>query len=304
MPRVSFIIPVYNAEKSLSKCLDSLVSLSFNDWEAIIVDDGSKDTSAAICDGYAVKDCRFKVFHKCNGGVSSARNFGLKKASGEYLTFVDSDDFVNEDYLSFFCDGEVKEDVVFSSYRLVDGEEKNKIPFGTTLCDRSEVVDFVSKYMYSKHIMAPWGKFFRQEVVFERGFDESLRRGEDTKFCLLTLNKCQSLRTVGESVYYYDLPLSEAKYKMNFAEATSHLNSIFQAYEETDFRSEVFENGVFGIFMNSAVDDILRHPFTFFFDKTVKRCAGVGGKSSFKVRLTYLFYNNIIRATLSRLLKR
>ena len=158
MSKVSFIIPVYNAEKCLSKCLESIVSLSFIDWEVIIVDDGSKDSSAAICETYAEKDSRIKLFHKINGGVSSARNFGLEKASGEYVTFVDSDDFVNEDYLSFFNGKEVNEDVVFSSYRLVNGEEKNKIPFGVSIHEKKEVVDFVSKYLYSKHIMAPWGK--------------------------------------------------------------------------------------------------------------------------------------------------
>ncbi len=304
MSKVSFIIPVYNAEKCLSKCLESIVSLSFIDWEVIIVDDGSKDSSAAICETYAEKDSRIKLFHKINGGVSSARNFGLEKASGEYVTFVDSDDFVNEDYLSFFNGKEVNEDVIFSSYRLVNGEEKNKIPFGVSIHEKKEVVDFVSKYLYSKHIMAPWGKFFKKEIIQGRKFDESLRRGEDTKFCLLTLNNCQSLRTVGESVYFYDLPLSESKYKMDFEEATSHMKAIFEAYEETDFRNDQFESGLFGIFMNSALDDIHRHPLTFFFNETVKKCAGIGGKSSFGVRLRYLFYNNIIRAVLSNLLKK
>ena len=89
MPKVSFIIPVYNAEKCVSKCLESIISLSFKDWEVIIVDDGSKDSSAEICDHYAEKDSRIKVFHKCNGGVSSARNLGLSEVSGEYVTFVD-----------------------------------------------------------------------------------------------------------------------------------------------------------------------------------------------------------------------
>lgn len=304
MTKVSFIIPVYNAEKCLGKCLDSIISMSFKDWEVILVDDGSKDTSVGMCDSYAEKDSRIKAFHKKNGGVSSARNFGLLKASGEYVTFVDSDDYVNENYLSFFVQEDVDEDVIFSSYRLFIGEEKNKIPFDVILNEKKDVVDFVSKYLYSKHMMAPWGKFFKHNLIQGQQFDETLRRGEDTTFCIMSLNECQSLRTVGESVYYYDLPASDSKYSMSLESATSHMKAIFQAYENSDFRNCDFENGLFAIFMNSALDEILYHPFRFFFNDTVKKCAGIGGKSSFKVRLSYLWYNNIVRTTISNLLKR
>lgn len=304
MPKVSFIIPVYNAEKCLNKCFDSILSLLFKDWEAIIVDDGSKDSSPALCDAYAEKDSRIKVFHKTNGGVSSARNLGLSKSTGEYVTFVDSDDYVNDDYLTIFSDGGVNEDVIFTSYEIINAPEKNKIPFGVVLKDRKEVVGFVSKYLYSKHIMPPWGKFFKREIVENLRFDESLRRGEDTTFSLQSLNKCNTLRTVGESIYYYDLPVSESKYRMSFVEATSHLKKIFSAYESSEFRNQSFANALFHIFMNSALADIYSHPFTFFFDETVKKCAGLIDGNSLKVRLSYMWYNNIVRAKLSDIFKK
>ena len=303
MPKVSFIIPVYNAEKCVSKCLESIISLSFKDWEVIIVDDGSKDSSAEICDHYAEKDSRIKVFHKCNGGVSSARNLGLSEVSGEYVTFVDSDDFVNEDYLSFFSDENVNEDVIFSSYEIINAKEQNKIPFGVVLNGKKEVVDFVSKYLYTKHIMPPWGKMFKYSIVHDLRFDESLRRGEDTKFSLMSLNKCESLRSVGDSIYYYDLPVSESKYRMNFQEATSHMKSIFEAYEATAFRNESFADGIFHIFMNSATAEIQYHPISFFFNETVRKCAEFVGKGSIKVRLTYIWYNNIVRNSISNFLR-
>lgn len=98
-PRISIIVPVYNVEKYLRECLDSISAQTFTDWECLLIDDGSPDKSGAICDEYAAKDIRFKVFHKPNGGVSSARNLGLDKARGEWVTFIDSDDFISPTFL-------------------------------------------------------------------------------------------------------------------------------------------------------------------------------------------------------------
>ena len=98
-PIISIIVPVYNVEKYLRRCLDSIVMQTFTDWECICVDDGSPDNSGKILDEYAVKDERFVIIHKENGGVSSARNTGLDIARGEYVTFCDSDDLVEADWL-------------------------------------------------------------------------------------------------------------------------------------------------------------------------------------------------------------
>ena len=91
---ISIIIPVYNSEVTLRRCLDSVISQSISDWELILIDDGSTDKSGEICEEYASKDKRIKVFYKKNGGVSSARNVGLDNAKGEWIAFVDADDFV------------------------------------------------------------------------------------------------------------------------------------------------------------------------------------------------------------------
>ena len=96
MPVVSVIIPVYKVEKYLKRCLDSLLSQSFSDWQAICVDDGSPDKSPKILDEYAARDSRFKVIHKKNQGVSSARNDGIKNADGKYIHFLDADDYMIE----------------------------------------------------------------------------------------------------------------------------------------------------------------------------------------------------------------
>ena len=92
MPAISVIVPVYQAEKLLPQCVNSVLAQTFSDWELLLIDDGSRDGSPALCDGYAAQDPRIRVFHKPNGGVSSARNLGLEQASGPYIAFLDADD--------------------------------------------------------------------------------------------------------------------------------------------------------------------------------------------------------------------
>ena len=95
MSIVSVIVPIYNAENYLHECVDSILAQTIHDIEVILVDDGSTDESENICDAYCLKDNRVRVFHKTNGGISSARNLGLKYAQGEYISFIDSDDWID-----------------------------------------------------------------------------------------------------------------------------------------------------------------------------------------------------------------
>lgn len=102
-PLISIVIPVYNTEKYLKRCIDSVLGQSFTNFELILVDDGSKDNSGKICDDYAQQDTRVRVIHQDNKGVSVARNKGIDEAKGEYISFIDSDDWVEENFLYFFC---------------------------------------------------------------------------------------------------------------------------------------------------------------------------------------------------------
>ena len=97
--KVSVIVPVYNVEKYLDRCITSILKQTHPDFELLLIDDGSRDSSGNICDAWAQADARISVFHKENGGLSDARNYGIDHAKGEYITFVDSDDYVGRDYL-------------------------------------------------------------------------------------------------------------------------------------------------------------------------------------------------------------
>lgn len=125
MPLVSIIVPIYNAEKTLRRCIDSILSQTFSDWELLMIDDGSTDQSGTICDQYAIKDKRIKVFHKKNGGVSSARNLGLDNARGEWITFVDADDQIISNSLNYFFYIDITDDLFFSLFIfIIKMEEK------------------------------------------------------------------------------------------------------------------------------------------------------------------------------------
>ena len=121
MLKYSIIIPVYNAEATLNKCVDSVLMQQFANVEVILVDDGSKDGSLQICEEYARKDSRVTVIHKENGGVSSARNRGLDIAKGTWVTFVDSDDYLGDGFLQ---NEELMADIVFGSYINVMDERE------------------------------------------------------------------------------------------------------------------------------------------------------------------------------------
>ena len=126
-PAVSIIVPVYNTERFLNRCIDSVLAQTYSDWELLLVDDGSTDSSGSICDEYATQDSRIRVFHKENGGVSSARNLGLDYARGEWITFVDSDDYIAPDMIEKLYETQKRNnaDITVCGYRWVDKEGKN-----------------------------------------------------------------------------------------------------------------------------------------------------------------------------------
>ena len=144
---ISIIVPIYNAGNTLHRCIDSILSQTYTSWELLLVDDGSTDSSGAISDEYATKDTRVRVFHKENGGVSSARNVGLDNAQGEWITFVDSDDYIEENFLKSF-EGNLDADLVVGNTVLITLPAGNRtkhhcIPFG---CYR-DIEHFISSYL-------------------------------------------------------------------------------------------------------------------------------------------------------------
>ena len=114
-PFISIIVPVYNAERYIDKCVESVIQQSYRNWELLLIDDGSTDKSGILCDGYEQIDNRIRVIHKPNGGVGSARNTGIESASGDFITFIDSDDWVEVDYIQDFVNKSPMKDSIIVS---------------------------------------------------------------------------------------------------------------------------------------------------------------------------------------------
>lgn len=200
MPKVSIIVPVYKAEKYLRECIDSIISQTFNDWECILVDDGSPDMSGAICDEYARRDPRIRVIHKENGGVSSARNEALGTIASKWLTFVDSDDSLYPNTLEL----------------LVDVAEQNELDFiqcyfnreyieGQVLAATTEVLSASQYADTENYLTSVWGALFKTSIIREHSlrFDENLRLGEDQIFLLNYIQYCKRIQRLGDALYFY-----------------------------------------------------------------------------------------------------
>ncbi len=207
--RISIIIPVYNAEDYLDRCLDSVLDQSFMSFEVILVDDGSNDSSPLICDRYSATDSRFRTIHKKNGGVSSARNAGMNLAKGEYLMFMDADDALLPDALERMMEGVVDEDVIVGGYtRFIGGvPEKEVHPKKNRSYRGEDMACFFEDNIRrnSEMIDAPRAKMFRRRTVGDLRFCEDLSYAEDKIFVLTYLASCQSAHTCDVPVYAYHI---------------------------------------------------------------------------------------------------
>ena len=168
MAKVSVIIPAYNVEQYLPRCLGSVLSQTYNDFEVIVVDDGSSDKTSEICDEFAALDERINVVHKQNKGVSIARNVGIEIAQGKWCCFIDSDDWIEAKYLENF-NIEQNEDcqLIMQSFIIdneIDSSSRKVVLPDTTFCDPSSVVNFLEKYP-NVHNGFIWHRLFRLDII-------------------------------------------------------------------------------------------------------------------------------------------
>lgn len=213
---ISIIIPVYNSEKYLHKCVNSVQHQTFRDWELILVDDGSSDSSGKICDMFAQENPKVRAIHKENGGVSSARNAGLDVAIGEYVMFVDSDDWIEPELCQALVDGMRQSDIVIGGYKafFAKGQvehitKRNKVQF-------PKEFSAISAQLYENNLLnAPFSKLYRRSVIGTQRFDEMTRLGEDFLFNLEYLSKCRYISTIPSAGYVYNI-LNENSATKNF----------------------------------------------------------------------------------------
>ena len=249
--KISVIIPIYNTEQKLVRCLDSVRNQSFSDFECIMVDDGSTDDSPKIADRYAAIDPRFKAIHKPNGGVSSARNVGLDQAAGEWIVFVDSDDVLKENHLSIMYSAiNMQIDFVYTSWEVIkrDNSIRNIISKDIRYQGKEQVRDFICKSEILDYMM-PWGKMFRRSIIENKKlrFDTNLTISEDRLFCYNYLLDVRGAVTLSDISYTHDASdinslsncsystkIYEYRYKA-FIAPTSQLIKHFNIYTDDSF---------------------------------------------------------------------
>lgn len=200
---ISVIVPVYNVEKYIRNCLDSIINQTYKDLEIILVDDGSTDNSGAICDEYAQKDSRIKVIHKQNGGLSSARNAGLDNATGKYVGFIDSDDFIELDmYEKLLNTLQVTQtDVCMCGCKIVS--EQGAILFKNNLPIKIYKIDDILKDVILPLETSAWNKLYKREIIGNARFPEGKIHGEDLIFTLEYLTSEMTFSAIEDYSYYY-----------------------------------------------------------------------------------------------------
>lgn len=204
-PEVSVIIPVYNDEKYICRCLDSVMEQTFNDYEVIIIDDGSIDKSGEICDAYRMKSEKVVVIHQCNKGLASSRKTGIDYAKGKYVTFIDSDDYVSKNLLQTLYDKIANFDMITCSYTRVIGDKERKvIPFNEEYRDVINNEQMLHMFFMRKYIDgSAWGMLVRRELYFKIDMCEGAVPGEEICTTLQLLQIVNGIRILSEPLYYY-----------------------------------------------------------------------------------------------------
>lgn len=214
---ISVIVPVYNSEMYLRECLDSVLRQTYQDFEVLLIDDGSNDGSGRICEEYALKDNRFFVIHKQNSGVSSSRNFGLTKAKGEYIAFVDSDDVLVDSYLEKLYQGILvgDADVCLCKYSRINGDTvipQEEKYLKTYINDKGVDAYFNSFFVHYITVLckdnasylagSSWRMLFRKEC-FSYPFPEDVSVAEDFLFVMRNFAVVNRINVVDETLYFY-----------------------------------------------------------------------------------------------------
>lgn len=239
---ISVIIPVYNVNKSeFSDCIDSILNQTYKKLEIIIVDDGSNIDVARNCDDFVKKDKRIKVFHKKNGGVSSARNYGISKSSGQYLSFIDSDDVLDKNMYNILLKNILKfdSDISCSGYYYVDLDGREYKKYGTNTKKKFNSNDALSSFLNENSFgVSVWNKLFKKDTIKNLRFDETLKINEDRLFLYNAIINSKSIIYDDRCLYkYIKRKNSTTTSKFNVSRfdvlkvnnvIEEHINSIFR----------------------------------------------------------------------------
>ncbi len=277
--QVSIIVPIYNAGKYIEDCANSILTQTFSNLELILVDDGSKDNSLELCQRIAEKDSRVKVLHKENGGTSSAKNYGIKNAIGDYIAFCDADDTLDNEYIENLYKGVAiynadacVGNVAFT--RTCDSKvvSQRTVEMYEGIFSLKEFMEYYPKYMPNAVIGAPWNKLYRRSIIIENElvFNTKIKNNEDTHFNFEFLAKCENIY-VSKAPYYNYMDRVEV-----VSASKGYIPNIFEIYTLTYKKAVDFLNEI------DLYDEYISFQNTYYIDLVIGAINGiVNGKNKF-----------------------
>ena len=238
-PKISIIVPVYNAQKTIARCIESILNQDYKDFELLLIDDGSKDDSGNICDGYAGQDERVRVIHKENSGVSDTRNQALKEAVGEYLQFLDADDWITPNATRLLVESMEKNncDMVIADFYRVIGERlshKGSIDEDGVL-SRENFANLMMENPADFYYGVLWNKLYKKEIIEKHhlNMNPKISWCEDFMFNLEYIRYCENIYVLQVPIYYYvKTKGSLVSQSMTLAKTIRTKLMVFEYYNE------------------------------------------------------------------------
>ena len=263
---ISVIVPIYNTDSRLHRCLESILYQTFTDFECLMVDDGSEEPTANIVDSYAKCDPRFVALHKKNGGVSSARNYGIEHAKGAWLVFVDSDDHIAPNHLERLMSAASEDvDIVMTGFEDVRPDESWFHKYGDAKYIGKERLKTLFRETDFLQHQIPWDRAYRNKFSIgariNLRFDIRLSLGEDRLFCYEYLKDCKGIATISDVTYVHDaMDMNSLTYKRYPSVVNAYKYKVFKrviteikdsfSLGNIDFFTEYLE-GLYSLLINS-----------------------------------------------------
>lgn len=229
---VSIIVPIYNVERYLYECLKSIKNQTYTNIEILLINDGSTDNCANICDKFSEQDSRIKVFHKVNQGVSETRNFGMTKANGEYIVFIDADDIIDETLVETLIEGISECDIAICGYKeLYKNANINHNIGDTKKITNVEGIDKIFDRSYYGGYL--WNKIFKTSIIRENdiNFRKNIGMLEDMLFVVEYMTKIKTVKLINQNLYYYRMRQSSAVWKNDSKKIGDMNNSYYRINE-------------------------------------------------------------------------
>lgn len=254
---ISIIVPIYKVEKYINQCIESIINQTYKNIEIILVDDGSPDKCPIMCDNYKKKDKRIKVIHKKNGGLSDARNAGIEIATGNYICFVDSDDFIKPNYIELLYKAIIKNNTKISQCGFIyyDGSEKERINYkeNKVLCKRDYFYDNYTSHKTDNTVV--WNKMYSRDIFRNLKFNKG-KIHEDEFFTYKAIEKAEKISIIKECLYSYRMNEDSITRKLY---NTKRLDVLDAFKEKNDYFKNNYDEDIYNNFGTTYLDILLYH---------------------------------------------